>query len=114
MKIINLTPHTVNLYAAKDVEVSQQGAHSLKASAQPVHSFPSMGVAYAKKTFSLKFAGFDDFGGTQWKCEHGLGAPIGLPESLSCDEFVLVTRDVYDAAVAHGYAFINQLWYPDK
>ena len=112
MKVMNLTPHTINFYRAEDVEVTQKGpytSYTVKAGATAVRSFPSMGVARAEETISIKFVGYDELGGIKIKCKHGLGAPIGLPESLNADELVLVTKDVYDAAVAHEYPFISQL-----
>lgn len=111
MKIINLTPHTINFYSEEDVIATQKGpytSYNIKDGAQVVRSFPSMGVARAEET--VEIVGYDDLDGLKVaRKRKTLGAPIGLPDNPGADELILVSKITYDAAMAHGYPFVDQL-----
>lgn len=91
MKIINLTPHLVNLYSTADVEETQQGSYkslTLKEGVQPLAVFPSEGVARA----SAVKAEVDhlEIGGQVVAVNATTyGTPEGLPESVEGTYYIV-------------------------
>lgn len=110
MKIINLTPHLVNLYSTADVEETQQGSYkslTLKEGVQPLAVFPSEGVARA----SAVKAEVDhlEIGGQVVAVNATTyGTPEGLPEPVEGTYFVVsaltaqAAKDRHDLLIVDG------------
>jgi len=112
MNIINLTPHSVEVYAPTQfVNLEQVNPTTWVADGvegEPIGQYPSQGSARIE-TKTQEIPGFEiPFVCTQY------GAATGIPENVDEDDILIVSLPFKSMAVAANHSLISQMVSPYK
>ncbi|MBO5567088.1 MAG: hypothetical protein J5934_07715 [Succinivibrio sp.] len=105
----NLTPHEIIFFRTQDTVPGEKGVILLKEGAKPSFSVKSSGLARAS-TVVVDGPMLKTGEGSVPTVYTQMGAPEGLPEEVGPDDVIIVSFVTAEAAKAHNYVHLNNLY----